>query len=59
MSEWEPITLAMTVGLVYMAVLRVVDVNEREPYRALGLLLMCGFAVGSQLRLLSDRDCSS
>jgi hypothetical protein len=52
MSQWEAVILAASVGLVYLALLRLVDVNEREPIWALGLLLGCGFVVGSQLRLV-------
>lgn len=52
MSQWEAVILAASVGLVYLALLRLVDVNEREPIWALGLLLIFGFVVGSQLRLI-------
>ena len=43
--------LSIAVAIVYLAVLRLVDLNEREPLWVLILLFMLGFAASGVLRL--------
>lgn len=52
MGEWQAFGLSVGVGLTYLALLRLVDMNEREPIWALGFVLTCGFITGSQLRVI-------
>lgn len=53
MGDWQAFALCATVAVAYLALLRLVDMNEREPIWALGLVLTCGFITGSQLRVIA------
>lgn len=53
MGEWQAFVLCATVALAYLGLLRLVDLNEREPVWALGFVLACGFITGSQLRVIA------
>src|SRR4051794_32860624 len=46
------LTLAVIVAAVYVVVLRLIDINEKEPMWALGLLLGLGTMAGALLPLI-------
>jgi hypothetical protein len=48
------LSLAVVVGAIYLLLLRLVDVNEKEPVWALGLMLLLGAAGGLVLSTIVD-----
>jgi hypothetical protein len=51
-SNAEALVLTLGVGIAYLLVLRLIDLNEREPFWSLSLALLNGMGVSILLRLL-------